>query len=168
MDSMSKPFENILITPVVDGPFFIDDLFQRKFAHHAPDIGTPLIAFYRKAWDHFIPVCYISYIPFDEVILVGGGMTDGRAFAHMPEKLQSEIRENSGIFYHVLRFGFEHFKDDCEAFFGYAGDERAYEMDLKAGFRPTGHQHLIANFHKPLSEERKQQLIAKIHAIGPF
>ena len=52
--------------------------------------------------------------------------------------------------------------------FGYAGDERAYEVDLKAGFRPTGHQHLIAHFHKPVTDERRRHLIEKIHAIGPF
>jgi len=153
---------------VTDGPFFIDELFQRKFGGSAPDYGFPAICFYRKSNDHFLPVCYINYMQHDEVMLVGGGMTDGSAFETMPNELAEAIRNSGGIFYHVLKFGFDHFKDHCEAFFGYAGDKRAYEVDLRAGFEPTRYQYLISHFHKPISLERKNFLIEKIHAIGPF
>ncbi len=168
MPTLSAPFEDLLITPVIDGPFFINQLFQKKFAHPAPDYGNPIICFYRKDWDHFIPVCYTSFLPHDEVILVGGAMTDGSAFTHMPEELPAAIRRTGGIYYHVLKFAFDHFKDDCEAFFGHAGDRRAYEVDINAGFEPTGYEHLIAHFHKPVSDRRKHFLIEKIHEIGPF
>jgi hypothetical protein len=168
MNPLSRPFENLLITTVNDGPFFIDELFQRKFAHAAPDFGYPVICFYRKSNDHFLPVCYINYLKHDEVILVGGGMTDGRAFGQMAGNLAETIRESGGIFYHLLKFGFDHFKDQCEAFFGHAGDQRAYEVDIRAGFEPTKHQYLIGHFHKPITIERKNFLIEKIHGIGPF
>jgi len=95
-------------------------------------------------------------------------MTDGNAFGFMSDDLASRIRTSGGIYYHVLKFAFDHFKDNCEAYFGHAGDQRAYEVDINAGFEPTGHQHLIAHFHKPLSLERKAVLIEKIHRIGPF
>ena len=168
MNLLSRPFPNLLITPVNDGPFFVDELFQRKFAHAAPDFGMPIICFYRKSSDHYIPVCYISYLQHDEVILVGGGMTDGNAIRQMPDDLATGIRNAGGIFYHVLKFGFHHFKDQCEAFFGYAGDKRAYEVDMKAGFEPTKYQYLIGHFHKPITLARKNTLIDKIHGIGPF
>jgi len=168
MPSLAHPFEDILITTVDDGPFFIDELFRRKFAHPAPEFGHAVIAFYRRSRQHFIPLCYVNFLPYDEVILVGGGMTDGRAFEQMGDGLPDRIRASGGMLYHVLRFGFDRFKDECEAYFGHAGDARAYEVDLKAGFEPTGHQYLIAHFHKPVTAQRKAQLIGKIHAIGPF
>jgi hypothetical protein len=168
MKSLSQPFEKILITTVNNGPFFIGELFQRKFAHPAPDHGFSVICFYRKDWDHFIPVGYINFLPHEEVILVGGGMTDGRAFGHMRGDLAEKIRGAGGVLYHLLKFGFEEYKDQCDAFFGHAGDRRAYEVDMLAGFEPTKYQHLIAHFHKPLTAERKAFLIDKIHAIGPF
>lgn len=168
MHPLSHPFNNLLITTVSDGPFFIDDLFQRKFTQPAPDYGNSVICFYRKSWDHYMPICYTSFIPYDEVILVGGAMTDGKAFGHMPGDLAEKIRESGGIFYHVIKFAFNHFKDQCEAYFGYAGDQRAYEVDMRAGFEPTRHQHLIAHFHQPIPTERKNFLIEKIHGIGPF
>jgi len=168
MNSLSRPFENLLITKVDDGPFFVDELFQRKFAHTAPDHGISVVCFYRNSWDHFLPVCYTNFWPYEEVILVGGAMTDGRAFGYMTNDLPARIKASGGIYYHVLKFAFDRFKDQCEAYFGHAGDQRAYDVDIQAGFEPTGHQHLIAHFHKPLPMERKQFLIEKIHGIGPF
>ncbi len=168
MQSLSRPFENLLITTVNNGPFFVGDLFQRKFADAPPAYGNPVICFYRKAWDHYIPVCYTSFLPYDEVSLVGGAMTDGRVFGQMCGDLAENIKVSGGIYYHVLKFAFEHFKDRCEAYFGHAGDQRAYEVDINAGFEPTKYQYLIANFHKPTTTARKNFLIDKIHRIGPF
>ena len=48
------------------------------------------------------------FFPFDEVMLVGGAMTDGEAFKQMPESLRVSVRDSGGIYYHVLRFGFEY------------------------------------------------------------
>lgn len=168
MSLLSRPFENLLITPVNNGPFFIDELFQKKFAHPAPDYGHPIVCFFRKACGHFIPVCYTSFLPYDEVILVGGAMTDGRVFVHMPECLADKIRDSGGIYFHVLKFAFDHFKDSCEAYFGHAGDQRAYDVDILAGFKPTKYQYLLAHFHKPITIERKNFLTEKVRRIGPF
>lgn len=166
MNPLSHPFENLLITTVDDGPFFIDDLFQRKYAHPAPDHGFSVICFYRSSWDQFLPVCYINFLPYEEVILAGGAITDGRAFGYMTGDLSEKIRAAGGIYHHVLTFGFDKFKDQCEAYFGHAGDHR--DADMRAGFESTEHQHLIAHFHKPITTERKSYLIEKIHSIGPF
>ena len=95
-------------------------------------------------------------------------MTDGSAFRVMPRETREIIKQHGGMYYQVLKFAFESYKDECEAFFGHAGDRSAYEVDIRAGFEPTQYQYLIANFHKPVSEERKQALIEKIHAIGTF
>jgi len=95
-------------------------------------------------------------------------MTDGNVFKHTPKDLAEKLAGTGGIFYHLLKFGFEHFKDHCEAYCGHAGDKRAYEVDLRAGFTPTNHHPLIINFHKPISSDRKAFLSEKIHAIGPF
>ncbi len=168
MNPLARPFEDLVINSVSDGPFFIDELFQKKFGGRAPFYGESVICFYRKSTHHFIPVGYANFLAHDEVILVGGAMTDGAAFKHMPAKLCEDIRNSGGVYYHLLKFAFDHFKDQCEAFFGHAGDHRAYEVDIQAGFEATGHEHLIVNFHKPISPERKAFLIEKIHAIGPF
>jgi hypothetical protein len=168
MSSLSQPFENVFLSVVSNGPSFIGELFRQKFGSPAPGYGHHVIAFYKKSPLCFVPFCYFNFLPHDEIMLTGGAMTNGAAFAEMPRELAAEIREAGGIYYHVIRFGFHHFADDCEAFFGYAGDPRAMEVDLAAGYEPTQHRYLIAHWHKPLSDERKAYLVEKAHQVGPF
>ena len=168
MNSLSQPFENILITKVSDGPFFIDDLFQRKFGHPAPEHGNSVVCFYRKTWQEFVPVCYVNFNPHDEIMLGGGATTDVFSFRKMPRHLISEIKQAGGIYLHLLKFSIDYFRDDCEAFFGYTADKLALEVDIKAGFEPTKYKHLVAHFHKPVSAERRDFLIDKANGVGPF
>lgn len=168
MNPLSNPFEELLITTVSDGSFFIGELFQRKYAHAAPEIGNHVVCFYRKNAHHHIPLAYLNFLLHDEIMLVGGGMTDGKTFAHIDGGLGERIRASGGMLFHMLRFGFDHFKDQCEAYYGHAGDKRAYEVDMRAGFEPTRYQHLIGHFHKPITLERKNYLTEKANDLGPF
>ncbi len=160
--------DRLLISPVAHAPFFVDALFRKKFGDPAPEYGHAVVCFYRHDWHQFMPLCYTSFLPYEEVILVGGAMTDGAVFRLMSEETRAAIKAQGGAYFQVLKFAFDYYRDDCEAFFGHAGDKRAYEIDLRAGFVPTPHEHLIVNFHKPLTLSRKDALIAKIHALGPF
>ncbi len=168
MNPISQPFEDIFFTTVSHAPFFVDELFKRKFGSPAPDYGHSVVSFYRKNWRHYIPVCYANFLPYDEVLLGGGAMTDEFSFRKMPPRLFAEIKEAGGIYVHLLKFAIHHLGADCEAFFGYAGDKLAYEIDIMAGFEPTPFEFLVAHFHKPLPQARKQYLIGKVNDYGPF
>ena len=168
MNPLSHPFENILITTVDDGPFFIDELFQKVFADSAPSYGNSVVCFYRKNRHQFIPVCYVNFTLYDEVMLAGGAITDTFAFRNMPQSLIGDVKKAGGIYLHVLKFSVHQFRKDCEAYFGYTANKLSLEVAIKAGFAPTKYEHLVANFHKPLTSERKSFLIDKVHAIGPF
>jgi hypothetical protein len=39
---------------------------------------------------------------------------------------------------------------------------------MQAGFEPTRHDLLIARWHRPLDAHRREELVAKVHALGPF
>ena len=116
----------------------------------------------------FLPLCYVNFLEHENVILVGGAVTNGKAFKYVEPEHAYQIRADGGAYFQLLKYGFRTFADRCDAFFGYAGDKRAYEVDLEAGFIPTNHQYLIVNFHKPMNDVEKNALIEKIHAIGPF
>ncbi|MBT8047928.1 MAG: hypothetical protein HKN57_01010 [Xanthomonadales bacterium] len=168
MAILPSPYEDILITPVANAPFFIDDMFRKAYDHACPDFGQPLVCFYRKNWDHFVPLCFTLFWMHEDVMLNGGSVTNGTGFRHVPKPLSRAIQESEGLFFHILRYGFEYFKDDCEAFFATCGDDRAWEVSMKAGFQPTQYKHLIANFHKPMPDGRKEQMTDRIHELGPF
>jgi hypothetical protein len=160
--------EFIAISEVDRADVFVGDLFQRKFGHPLPEFPHHVVAFYRKACDCVVPFSYVHVLPFGDISLIGGASTDGRAFEAMREDEREEIRAQGGIYLHALRYAFAKFGDRCDAFFGYCGDSRAYEVDVAAGFEPTEHEKLIAVWHKPLDAVRRRCLVAMAHAIGPF
>jgi hypothetical protein len=168
MSSLSRPFTDFQVTTLTGGPFFIGELFHAKFNDEAPEYGHSVIAFWRKSWTEFVPVCYANMLQHENVILVGGAMTDGRVLRELPEAIRVEIKQGGGLYYSVLKYSFDHFANDCDAFFGFAADARALKVDLAAGFEHTPHEHLIVHWHKPLNAWRKKRLVEKIHRIGPF
>lgn len=157
-----------LATEVSSGSFFADDFFNSAFGENVPDWGHHLVLFYRVRPDFFVPLSYVNFLEHKTVILVGGAVTNRKAFEHVDPAFAAQLRAEGGAYFQLLKFGFSLFANRCDAFFGHAGDQRAYEVDIKAGFIPTEHEHLIVNFHKPLSAFKKRSLIRKIHAIGPF
>jgi hypothetical protein len=158
----------IAVTEVDDARPFFGALFQRKFGDPIPEQAHHLGVFYRAQDGAFVPLSYLHFMPFGDIILVGGLCTDGRVFERMAESERLRVREAGGVMVHALRYAFVHLAERCDAYFGYCGDPRAYEVDMQAGFEPTEHDKLIARWHKPLDPVRRRSLIAKAHAIGPF
>lgn len=156
------------ITEVQDGPFFVEELFARKFGAPAPRLAHHVVAFYKAAPQQPRVLGYAHFLPFGDIMLVGGVCTDGCAFEGMPAAHAEALRAAGGVYHQVLRWAFAHYADRCEAYFGYCGDARAAEVNLRSGFCRTAHPHLLVNFHKPLHEVMQRALIAKAAAIGPF
>ena len=159
---------DFLVSEVEDGAFFAGHIFERKFRSVPPTVPHHLVAFWREAPGKLRALSYLHFMPFGDIMLVGGACTDGDAVRAMPAALRDEVMAGGGVFAHALRHGFSRFAGECEAFFGYCGDARAEEVDLANGFSKTQHPYLLVNFHKPLHEVMQRALIAKAFAIGPF
>ncbi|MFO7763791.1 MAG: hypothetical protein R6V61_08690 [Wenzhouxiangellaceae bacterium] len=156
------------IVEVSDGRFLAGEIFARKLGGTLPDYGRHLVALYRNDPFRFTPLGYLNILPHATVALVGGGSVDGRAFADIPAEAGQRIADAGGVLYCLLTHAFNEMADDFEAFFGYCGDARAEEVDLQAGFRYTRHPRLLANFHRPLDERRRDRLTDDVFALGPF
>jgi hypothetical protein len=146
----------------------VGDLFQRKFGHPIPEWKHDVVAFVRANEGTLVPMSYTKFMPFGSVFLVGGCCTDGRAFAHLDKAQKDALAASGSAMVQLLRYGFKRYADRCDAFFGYCGDARAWEVDLRAGFEPTEHEKLLVHWHKPINEQMKRALVAMAKAIGPF
>ncbi|MDR2012772.1 MAG: hypothetical protein LBQ20_07005 [Rhodanobacter sp.] len=166
---LPSPLNEFLVITVLDDaePFF-GDLFRRKFGDPIPDFPCHLGVFYRAPAGQFMPLSYLHFTPFGDIMLVGGLCTDGGVFAQMSGEQREQIHAAGGVMVHALRHTFERLADECDAFFGYCGDARAWEVDMQAGFEPTEYDKLIVRWHKALDPVRRRSLVAKAHAIGPF
>ncbi len=162
-------FPDFLYFSLIDNAAAIaGELFQRKFGHPLPDWPHDLMAFFRRDDGSLMPLAYTKFMPLGSVILVGGCATDGRAFASMSPSQAEALSASGGAMKHLLRFGFTRLADRCDAYFGYCGDARAWEVDLSAGFEPTGHNKLLVHWHKPLNQQTRRGLVAMAHALGAF
>lgn len=160
---------DFLIISQIDHPeAIVGDLFKRKFGHPIPEWKYDVVAFIRKDDGTLVPISYTKFATFANILLVGGCCTDGRAFAHMTDAQKSALTATGGSMAQLLRYGFTRFADVCDAYFGYCGDARAWEVDLSAGFVPTEHDKLLVHWHKPLNEQTRRALVAMAHALGPF
>lgn len=166
MPANLKPF--LTITEVDDAEFLIGALFRRKFAAPPPDVGRHLVALYRGSDGALRLAGYSHMRPFGDVYLSGGSCSEGETIRMMDPSHRDAIYAAGGVWYLILKYAFEKYADDCDAFFGHCGDRRALEVALAAGFIKTEHEHLIVNWHKPLHEIVKRALTAKVHALGPF
>jgi len=158
----------IFCTEVSSGSCFAGEMFHAAFQDDLPAWGHHLLLMYRRDDGFFLPLTYLNFLEHENVMLVGGGVTSGKSFQHVDPEDARQIRAEGGGLYKLLRYGFETFADQCDAYFGHAGNPRAYEVDMKAGFVSTKYEHLIVNFHKPLDETVKESLIDRIHSIGSF
>lgn len=166
---LPEPLRDFLTITMLDvGAPFFGELFQRKFAQTIPDFPNHLGVFYRTDAGHFLPLTYLHYVVFGDIVLVGGGCTDGRVYAQLNEQQRQLLSASGGPLLHGLRYGFAHFADRCDAFFGYCGDKRALEVDLQAGFEQTEHPYLLVHWPREPDPMRRRSLMAKAHAIGPF
>lgn len=160
--------EYFTITEIDHADLLAADLFQRKFGSPPPLAGHHLVALHR-ADDGVARVAGYSHAgEFGDVCLIGGACTDGPVMRCLPPAHAGAIRAAGGVWYLLIKYMFARYADRCEAFFGYCGDPRALEVDLAAGFVPAGPQHLLVHWHKPLHDNVRRALIAKVDALGPF
>lgn len=156
------------ITEVDSAQFLAGDLFRRKFGHPAPDIPRHVVALYRDGAGALHVAGFSHMLPFGDVYLSGGSCTSGDTLRRMDASQLQTLQAAGGVWYLILKYAFAKFADDCDAFFGHCGDARALVVAQEAGFVKLEHEHLIAHWHKPLHENVRRALIAKVHALGPF
>ena len=158
----------LTITEIDDAEFIVGALFHRKFAAPPPDFGRHLVAFYKDA-DGSLRLAGFSHMrPFGDVYLSGGSCSDGDTIRTMSDAHRTAIQAAGGVWYLILKYAFAKFADECDAFFGHCGDARALQVALAAGFVQTEFPPVIVNFHKPMHENFRRALTAKVVALGPF
>jgi hypothetical protein len=147
--------------------FYIGDLFRRRFGSDPPDFPRHYVAFYRQARARYLPVGYVHFTPFEDMYLGGGMVIDERLYRRMPAPHRKLIKDAGGIAETMLRETLSRLSH-APAVWGYVGDKRAEEVDLRAGFRRTEHPYVVVVWNGELSDEEKAARLQRVIALGPF
>ena len=160
----------IIFTEVDRGPAFAAGIYQRKYGAEArvPDFRHHVVAFWKRTDGSFVPVSYIHMTDWADIVIAGGGCTDGNVLRTMSPVEQQAIQTEGGIYLTLTRYYIARFAPRCEAIFACCGDARAWEINSQCGYERVGDPHLIARWSRPLDEHRKRELINKAAAFAPF
>ena len=153
------------------------DSFRQPFPVPRDNCGLPIptppanwrqyVAFHKRPDECIEPVGFCNWIRYEDVYL-GGGMCVRRNFyRHLPKEHWEDCRKRGGIAQIMLETAHREL-DDCVAWFGYCGDKQAHIVDLRVGYRPTRHKHLIVKWFAQISDDRQRDLEDRIATIGPF
>ena len=115
------------------------------------------------AGDETIGFC--NWIRHGDVYLEGGMCVREAAYRRLPREDFRAVRERGGIAYMMMAHAAAELHD-CKAWFGYCGDGKAMAVDLRFGYVPTRHSHLIVRWRDGVSPD--ERLVDAIAAIGPF
>ena len=176
------PFDQALhVVGLKNARYFAERLFRDCFAsafpvpQEASAMPTPTpsqqwfqyVALYKWSDTHLEPVGFCNWIRFGDVYLEGGMCVDKTIYRRLPKEHWAACKARGGIAQIMMETAASEL-DDCDAWFGYCGDKKAYIVDSRVGFRPTGRPYLIVKWFRQVSPERQRELEDKVAAIGPF
>lgn len=182
MSAMAIPFERALsIFDAGNAERYAADLFRESFGAPFPvprdrcglSIPTPpenwrqYVARYRWPDGREETVGFCNWIKHGEVYLEGGMCVSKNFYRRLPKEHFDACRARGGIAQMMMETAARSLTD-CSAWFGYCGDAKAMAVDLRAGYVPTRHAHLIVKWFRELPEREREALVDSIAAIGPF
>lgn len=171
---------SLRIFQTADGKRLAGDLFREAFGSAFPEprvdaglsIPTPpanwrqYVAVYD--WpDKQETVGFCNWIKYEDVYLEGGMCVRPSFYRRLPRDQFRECRESGGVAQLMMEAAALELTD-CAAWFGYCGDAKAMAVDLRAGYVPTRHKHLLVKWFTDVPAERARALEDKIAAVGPF
>ena len=164
-----------------DAATYAGALFQESF-----NSAFPVPAAYRildtqiqpQDWHQFVAVytwadgteeCvgFCNWVRYKDVYLEGGLAVRKSFYRRLPKAHFSECSARGGIAQIVMETAATHLTD-CDAWFGYCGDAKAMQVDLRVGYVRTAHPYLIVKWMRTLPALQMQAWIDDVTRIGPF
>ena len=132
-----------------------------------PQHWRQYVALYRwpDATEETVGFC--NWIKHGEVYLEGGMCVRKSFYRRLPKEEFRECNAAGGVAQLVMEKAARELTD-CKAWFGYCGDAKAMAVDLRVGYVPTRHKHLIVKWFQDLPQAEREALIDSIARIGPF
>ena len=112
-------------------------------------------------------VGFCNWIKHRDVYLEGGMCVSKSFYRRLPKEHFQACRTRGGVAQMMMEAAARELTD-CKAWFGYCGDAKAMAVDLRAGYVPTRHPHVIVKWFRELPQGEREALVDSIAAIGPF
>jgi len=169
------------VIEVPNAAYLVGDLFEESFGaafptprvncglpiHTPPEYWHQFVAFYRWPDGRFETVGFCNWIRFGPVYLKGGLCVRPGFYRRLPIDHFQECSGSGGIAQLMMEAGARKL-NDCEAWFGYCGDRKAFLVGSRVGYRRLESPYLIAKWFKNVPETRQKELETLVAKIGAF
>ena len=125
------------------------------------------VATYRWPDGHEECVGYANWIKFRNVYLGGALCVKKDFYRRLPRDQYRQCLRAGGIAQILMEYG-DRALADCDGWFGYCGDSKAFRVDSRVGFVATRYPYVIVKWVRPLPDKEKDALIDEVATIGPF
>jgi hypothetical protein len=110
---------------------------------------------------------YVHYTKRQDAYLAGGLVVDAMEFRRLDPRTAALVRKEGGLAEWLMRTTCGCLTD-AKAVFAYIGDKKSLAVNLRVGFRPTGHKYLHILTTERQDSLRIKALIGEVASIGPF
>lgn len=164
------PFSELFyVIEVSDAEPQVGHLFRRRFAcEFFPETPMHFVAYYKQQAEQPIPIGYVHCEIWRQQALGGGLVIDERAWRRIPALDRHRIRHNGGVAALLLKTAISKVPDNTIGIWAYVGDPQAKKIDLKVGFKPTSHEHIMVIWRNNPSEVEKTYWLEQVRSYGPF
>jgi hypothetical protein len=163
----AAPYATELFREAFNAPFPVPRADAGLSIPTPPGNWRQYVALYRWPDGREETVGFCNWIKHGDVYLEGGMCVQKTFYRRMPRAHFRECNAAGGIAQMLMEQAARELTD-CKAWFGYCGDAKALAVDLRVGYMPTGHRHLIVKWFRDVPEAERLALTASIAAIGPF
>ena len=125
------------------------------------------VAIYRWPDGHEECVGFANWIKFRNVYLGGALCVKKDFYRRLPRDHYRQCLRAGGIAQILMEYG-DRTLTDCDGWFGYCGDTKAFRVDSRVGFVATRYPYVIVKWVKPLADAEKNALIDEVATVGPF
>lgn len=160
-------YAGVLFQESFNSPFPVPTAYRILDTQIQAEDWRQFVAIY--TWPDGISECvgFCNWIKYKEAYLGGGLMVQKNFYRRLSKAEFAECSGRGGIAQIVMETAHSQLTD-CDAHFGYCGDLKALRVDLRAGYLPTDHPHLLVKWMRTLSPSQKQACIDDVLKIGPF
>lgn len=153
-ESFNSDFPAPRATRVIDTDIEPADWRQYVAMYRWPDGGEECVGF-------------CNWIRYKDVYLEGGLIARRDFYRRLGREHFVACRARGGVAQIVMEHAATQL-NDCVAWFGYCGDAKALQVDLRVGYVRTEHPFLIVKWMRELPAADQRQWIDEITRIGPF
>lgn len=132
-----------------------------------PDDWRQFVALYTWPDGNSECVGFVNYVKYKDIYLGGGLAVQKNFYRRLPKPVFAECSARGGIAQIVMETAATQMTD-CDALFGYCGDAKAMQVDLRVGYVRTAHPYLIVKWMRKLPAPEMQAWIDDVTRIGPF